>query len=805
MDIDEALLTGESMPVNKVSDVIQGEDVPLGDRINMTYSSTVLTKGRGKAIVTCTGMQTEIGKIAKRLLESGDNTKTPLQKSLDRMALVLLAIAILSVIIVFASAKFQVNHDVILYAISTSISVIPEGLVAVVTLTQAFGVHSMAKSKALVRRLAALELLGAVSNICSDKTGTLTQSKMVLTRMWRPSTGFYSVGGLGFSIEGEVKSESDESIVTKETMDAGFQTMVNAAALCNMAEVRKDKNEEWTGIGDPTEVALQVFAYKLNNGKPSLVKKDGDGTDSWKMISEYPFDSSIKRMSVLCRAPDGSHVAFLKGATERVLDSCVGVQMSEAGDVKHMSVKEIEDMVLPKVEALARGGLRVLSLATRRVKTEGEVAHDTFIRETIERDMIFLGLVGIYDPPRQESKDAVEECHQAGITVHMLTGDHIATATAIAREVSIVPATYGLEDDQELYNRVKANAKPHLGDGKKDLVMTAQRFDKLTEAEIDALPDLPLVIARCSPDTKVKMIEALHRRKKIAGMTGDGVNDSPSLKESDIGIAMGENGSDVAKQAADIVLVDDNFATIVKAIEEGRRVFGNISRFVVHMCSGNAAELTPLLLGLAIMDVNGESVFPMTPIQILFNNILTSSPPAMSLGLEPIHKDQMRQPPRSEKDGLFCWPNVIDILFYGFSIGVICLANFLIVIYGYGTGNLGVQCNGHYNDTCDEVYRARGALFATLTVIVLLHGFTCRDLRNSTWSISALRGPQNMYLYWSTLFGFILLIIALYVPVLNTEVFKHSGITWEWGMTAASVLVYIAVVEAYKWVKRRFF
>jgi Na+-exporting ATPase len=781
MDVDEALLTGESLPVNKVADVIQGEDVPLGDRINMCYSSTILTKGRGKAIVTAVGMQTEIGKIAKRLLESGDNTKTPLQKSLDRMALVLLAIAVLSVIIVFASAKFNITNDVVLYAISTSISVIPEGLVAVVTLTQAFGVHSMAKSKALVRRLAALELLGAVTNVCSDKTGTLTQSKMVLTRLWRPSTGFYSVSGLGFTTEGEVKSEVDESLVSKENMDDGFQTMVNCAALCNMSEVRKDKNTgEWSGIGDPTEIALQVFAHKLKNGKPSLIKKDdADSPGSWKLVAEYPFDSSVKRMSVLCRAPDGSHVAFLKGATERVLESCIGMQMSDKGDIKSMSPEKLQAIILPKVEELARGGLRVLSLATRRIKHEGPVSYDTFVRETIEHEMIFLGLVGIYDPPRKESKTAVEECHQAGITVHMLTGDHIATATAIAREVSIIPATYGLEDDPELYKRLKSSAQPHIGDNKNNLVMTAQRFDKMSEEEIDALEDLPFVIARCSPDTKVKMIEALHRRKKIAGMTGDGVNDSPSLKESDIGIAMGENGSDVAKQAADIVLVDDNFATIVKAIEEGRRVFGNIARFVVHMVSGNVAELTPLLLGLAFIDNSGGSVFPMTPIQILFNNILTSSPPAMSLGLEPVHKDQMLQPPRAKNDGLFSRSNLIDIIFYGFSIGVICLANFIVVLYGYGTGNLGEDCNGHYNDTCDEVYRARGALFATLTVIVLLHGFTCRDLRNSTWSLKALKGPKNIYLFWSTLFGFILLIVALYVPVLNTEVFRHKPIDWE--------------------------
>ncbi|RCH85118.1 hypothetical protein CU097_007040, partial [Rhizopus azygosporus] len=805
MDVDEALLTGESVPVNKATDAIQGEDVPLGDRINMGYSSTVLTKGRGKAIVTATGMQTEIGKIAKRLLDSGDSTKTPLQKSLDRMALVLLAVAIISIIIVFGAAKFHINDEVILYAISTSIAVIPEGLVAVVTLTQAFGVYSMAKSKALVRRLAALELLGSVTNVCSDKTGTLTQSKMVLTRLWRPNAGFYSVSGIGFTIEGQVKLESSDTIVTRENMDQGFQTLVNTAALCNMSEVRKDKQtNEWSGIGDPTEIALQVFAHKLQNGKPSLIKKN-NSDEGWELVAEYPFDSSVKRMSVLCRAPNGKSIAFLKGATERVLDCCVGVQMSDEHDIEFMSSQELQALVLPNVEALAKGGLRVLSLAYRRVKHEGQVTSDTFSREYIEQEMIFLGLVGIYDPPRAESKDAVDECHKAGITVHMLTGDHIATATAIAREVSILPATYGLDEDDEMYGRAKAAAKPHIGDGKTDLVMSAQRFDKLSVEQIDALPDLPLVIARCSPDTKVKMIEALHRRKKIAGMTGDGVNDSPSLKESDIGIAMGENGSDVAKQAADIVLVDDNFATIVKAIEEGRRVFGNVARFVVHMVSGNVAELTPLLLGLAFVDANGESVFPMSPVQILFNNIITSSPPAMSLGLEPIHKDQMLQPPRSRKDGLFSYSNLIDIHFYGVTIGIICLMNFIVVVYGWGTGNLGAGCNHYYSEACDEVFRARGALFATLTILILVHGFTCRDLRNPTWTWSALTGQQNKYLFWSTLFGLVLLVITLYVPVLNTDVFKHKPITWEWGMTAASVIVYIMIVEAYKGIKRKFF
>lgn len=343
---------------------------------------------------------------------------------------------------------------------------------------------------------------------------------------------------------------------------------------------------------------MQVFAHKLNLGKPSLVNDEG-----WKVIAEYPFDSSIKRMSVLAQSNDGNYVAFMKGATERTLSCCEGILTQDG--VKYMSQEGMEELIFPQVDKLARGGLRVLTLATRKIKADGPVTSETYTREAIEQQMIFLGLVGIYDPPRVESKDAVERCRQAGITVHMLTGDHIATATAIAREITILPADYDLDSKHQV-----------------ELVMPAQKFDKMSIEQIDALPELPLVIARCSPETKVKMIEALHRRKRISAMTGDGVNDSPSLKESDVGIAMGETGSDVAKQASDIILVDDNFATLVSAISEGRRVFANISRFVVHLLTANVALVVLLLLGLAFQDVSGMSVFPMSPLQILFTNCL---------------------------------------------------------------------------------------------------------------------------------------------------------------------------------------
>lgn len=520
-------------------------------------------------------------------------------------------------------------------------------------------------------------------------------------------------------------------------------------------------------------------------GKPSLTESEDKG--NWKLIAEYPFDSAIKRMSIIAQSPDGLYYAFIKGATERVIGSCVAARLGD--ETRSMNQDELDQLIMPQVEELAKGGLRVLTLGMKKIKAEGEIGPDTFTREAIEQDMEILGLVGIYDPPRAESRAAVAECHQAGITVHMLTGDHVATATAIAREVGILPDDYGLSDDPEKHP--------------KDLVMPATKFDKLSEEQIDAMPQLPLVIARCSPDTKVKMIEALHRRKRITGMTGDGVNDSPSLKESDIGIAMGQNGSDVAKQAAEIVLVDDNFATIVRAIEEGRRVFANISRFVVHMVSGNVSQVVPLVIGTGFFDNTNTSVFLMTPIQILFNNVLTSSPPAMSLGLEPVHPDQMLVPPRPTSEGLFSTSNVIDLMYYGWMMGIICLLNFIVVVYGYGNGQLGENCNKEYNPSCEVVYKARGTVFTTLTLMILLHGFTCRDLVNPVWTWSAwTKRKQNYYLLASFTGCVILMLIALYVPVLNTSVFKHRGIDWEWGIVAASILVYIILTEVWKFFKR---
>ncbi|GJJ74043.1 P-type Na+/K+ transporter [Entomortierella parvispora] len=801
LETDEALLTGESLPVQKNLEVIEKAEQSLGDRLNMVFASTTVVKGRAKGIVTTTGMKTQIGKIATTLMEVDGNEQTPLQKRLNKMAYFVFLAAIILVIIVFAVHKFKYSNEVAIYAISVAIAIIPEGLVAVVTLTMAFGVRRMAEVKAIVRRLSSLESLGAVTNICSDKTGTLTQSKMVAVRMWLPSDGFYRMTGTGFVPEGDIfrqgEQKNEEFEMQEEQIPTGsgsdhYLRALEAASLCNMAELRRtahpEANGEWTANGDPTEIALQVLAYKAGLAKPDLLEQ------GFRLVAEFPFDSSVKRMSVLYQGPHteegpGELFVFLKGATERVIGCCTywrdgDVERSLQGE-KGTERETFEDMITDRMNTLAEKGLRVLTLAYKHFDPPAgvDLVHD-LVRDQVETDMVFLGLVGIYDPPRAESRPAVLKCYDAGIRVHMLTGDHPSTAAAIAKEVAIIP-----ED-------VPTKNNP--------LIMTATQFDAMSDEEVDKLAELPRVVARCSPNTKVKMIAALHRRNLFASMTGDGVNDSPSLKAANVGIAMGQSGSDVAKQAADIVLTDDNFATIVQAVAEGRRMFANIQKFVQHLMSANVAEIVVLIVGLAFKDDDGNAVFPMSAVEILFLNMITSSPPAMGLGLEPASETNMHEPPRSAKQGLFSFEVVMDMFVYGFVMGALTFANFCIVIFGFGRGNLGYDCNATYSPSCKWVFRGRATSYACLTFLLLAHAINCRSLRESGWTpqnLSTLK--YNKMLWISLVVGSILVFPVIYIPGLNHDVFKHSGISYEWGLVVAALILFLMWAEFYKMIKRR--
>lgn len=853
-ETDEALLTGESLPVRKREEMTFEDNTGPGDRLNVGYSSSNVTKGRAKGLVFATGIYTEIGAIASQLREKdtkvrpvkrredgtakphryleaytltatdavgrflGLNVGTPLQKKLSKLAVLLFFIAVLCAIIVLAANEFRATQEVIIYAVATGLSMIPASLVVVLTITMAAGTKRMVKRNVVVRNLKSLEALGAVTDICSDKTGTLTQGKMVARGAWMPSQGTFTVENSTAPFDptaGDVRfhSSAPARIDLKAAGEAcggiiqpgehasslpatsSLHQFLNVACLANLATVSKNKEDAWEARGDPTEIAIQVLASRFGWNRGALT---GEEKSDWRDVAELPFDSDVKRMSVVMKHKDGSHHAFTKGAVERVIQICTKYAADESGEL--VDIEGFQDTILEHMQALAGLGLRVLALASKPLP--GEVKYndqDEVDRPSIECDLVFRGLVGLYDPPRPESAPAVRQCHEAGIEVHMLTGDHPETAKAIAIEVGILPTRMHL-----VARDIAAS-----------MVMTATQFDALSDDEVDQLPVLPLVIARCAPSTKVRMIEALHRRDRFCAMTGDGVNDSPSLRRADVGIAMGMAGSDVAKDASDIVLSDDNFASILAAIEEGRRIFDNIQKFVLHVLSENVAQAGTLLVGLAFKDSTGLSVFPLAPVQVVWIIMATSGLPDMGLGFERAVPDILSRPPRSLKEGIFTWEFLADMIVYGLWITLLCLASFVLVVYGFGNGNLGDRCNETYSDSCNLVFRARATTFACLTWFALFLAWEMVDTRRSffrmqpgskryltQWMIDVWR---NQFLFWAIIAGFVTLFPLLYIPTLNTVVFKHHPISWEWAIVFIAAFLFFLGVEAWKFAKRVYF
>lgn len=777
LETDEAFLTGESLPVAKQVEPIEEADCPVGDRIDMVFSGSTVTKGRATIVVTGTGMATEIGKIATALQSKAERTETgwaarwhwvkvklglaetsPLQYKLNSLAFCLLAAAIVTAIVVLATTGFKhIPRSMATYTVAAAVSMLPVSMVAVVSLTLAQASAALSRTHVLVRRMDAIEALAGIDNVCSDKTGTLTVGRMVVRKMWTQGRTFdFETGQDPFEPAGAI-TEDKAVIGTDDSMPTELRELALCTSLCNQATIEQGE-DGWTANGDPTETALQVAAHKLGLGKPSLLP-------DYVQIVEHPFDSSVKRMSIAYEH-DGKTLCFLKGAVERVLDCCT----TWAG---HPIKPTDRDTIMNEVENLARQGLRVLAFCERIADPSIDVAAQS--REDFESaPWTFLGLAGIYDPPRAESADAVADCAVAQIKVRMLTGDHPSTATAIALQIGILKPDY------------PPNA-----------VMTGQQFDSLTNAEVDALPDLPTVVARCAPETKVRMVDALHRRHETTAMTGDGVNDSPALKRADVGVAMG-TGSDVAKQASRIVITDDDFASIVVAIAKGRNVFKNLAKFLLYLLSGNVGELVVLIIGLAFRDSNNESVFPLSPVAALWINTLTAGPPAMALGLEPSSKDSMRLPP-SEYRTIFTREFLIDLMFYGWLMGAQALVNFVIVVYGYFPGNLGSRCN-EQREGCGDVFRARATCMATLQMVMLLHAFQCK---HTTRSIFRINLRNNQTLLWCVVILVLSTFPVIYIPVINDRVFLIKPIDWEWGIVFGQIFVYGAASELYKWAKRR--
>jgi len=815
--VDEAILTGESVPVTKVLNVMEkdkdgakdadGQDtITVGDRKNQAFFGCTVSRGRATGIVVGVGMGTELGKIAKTIGEKTES-KTNLQHQLETLAIGLFFFSCFLGVIVIAVNEFKLTAQVGLYAIALGVAIIPEGLVAVVTVCYSVGVSRMAKQNTIVRKLVALEVLGAVTDICSDKTGTLTMAKMVVRQFWIPENTRFKITGAGIDpTQGEFFQVADDDSETKIEVDSLTQDLkdfITVGALCNTSNLIAPSVDkpQWTSLGDPTEVALTVLAAKAKLEKKKIVVEK-----ELEFVQEYPFDSSIKRMSVVYKIGEGKTYSLAKGALESIYGICshikVGDEILPLEHAVSWEDKPIEEQLKSpyslaslqlKNEKLAGSGLRVLAFAT---KMSDEPADPEAAREHAESGLVFMGLVGMYDPPREETLPAVQQCKQAGIIVRMVTGDHPKTAAFIAKEVEIID---NFDDPTQP-------------------VLPASAFDAISDDDLDKHTYLPRVVARCSPDTKVKMVGALHRRNRIVAMTGDGVNDAPSIKKADVGIAMGMNGSDVTKQAAAIVLTDDNFSTIVQAVKEGRRMTDNIVKFVIHLMSGNVAEVVVLVCGLGFKDSDGYSVYPMSPLQILWVNMVTSSPPALGLAMENAEPTIMDKKPIGRGHVLIRTLVFLDTIVYGGMIGILSLANFIIVCFAYGEGTLNSSHCGSYKDStdigywttvngqkeyvagaCDNIFRARGTCFGTCTLLILFHAYNCKDL---TQSIFQMKKDDNSFLFWAVCLGVVTLIPTLCpIPVLEdiaTEVFYQKAISWEWAWIVGAIFVFMIFAELYK-------
>ncbi len=601
MKVEESALTGESVPVQKDAEFVAEGDVTLGDRLNMAYLSTSVAYGRGEGVVVKTGMETEIGKIAKMISETADEM-TPLQKRLGDLGKILGILAVILCVALFCVALFQ-GRDIIemlLTAISLAVAAIPEGLPAVVTIVLALGVQKMVKVHTIVRKLPAVETLGAVSVVCSDKTGTLTQNKMTVTKVYTDEA---------LRHVSELRYDTDERFI-------------NGFVLCTDASVDGD-----TRIGDPTELALIDMGLSLGIDKETLEK-------SQPRINELAFDSDRKMMTTVHRQTSGEIIAYTKGAMDRIIDRCVSIAVN--GNIRPITAEDKEN-IHSAAKEMASMALRVLALAVKQNDHTAE-----------EVNLVFVGLVGMIDPPRPEAKDAVEIFRGASVTTVMITGDHIDTAFAIAKELGIA------ESEEQC--------------------ITGDKLNHMTQQDLNAAVPHLRVFARVSPENKVMIVNAFRSHGHIVSMTGDGVNDAPSLKTADIGVAMGITGTDVAKGAADMVLTDDNFATIEKAIEEGRNIYNNIKKSVLFLLSSNLGEIITMFVAI----ISGFAT-PLKAIHILWVNLITDSLPGLALGVDSGDPDIMKIPPRDPKESLFAKGGFAITIFFGVVIGAITLSAFLAV------------------------------------------------------------------------------------------------------------------------------
>jgi Ca2+-transporting ATPase len=770
--VEEASLTGESVPVQKNADLALDAALPLGDRKNMAYSSTVVTYGRGRGLVVATGMQTQIGLIAE-MIQSFETEPTPLQKKLDKLGrtLGIAALIVCGLVFLVGIVRYLLNPtpgitlveailDLFIVAVSLAIAAVPEGLPAVVTICLALGMQRMIARNALLRRLPAVEALGSATVICSDKTGTLTQNAMTVTQVWADDTLLY-VSGEGYSPEGAFADDAQE--VDAATLPA-VNLLLRAALLCNDAHLETTEGQNghdgWRMVGDPTEGALVVAAAKAGYWREE-VERD------LPRVAEIPFDSERKRMTTiheLRRSPyernghepearfgsNVTHLAFVKGAPDVLLSLCDRIFRSDA--IEPLTAAD-RAQILDVNAGRASNALRVLAVAAQGLGSVPSGAEAGWTPQDTEHHLVFVGLLGMIDPARLEVKPAIALARHAGIKTVMITGDYPNTAVAIAREIDL------------------------LRPGGK--VLTGHDLDGLDDNEFAQVVEDVDVYARVSPQHKVRIVEALQAKGHIAAMTGDGVNDAPALKRADIGVAMGITGTDVSKETAAMVLTDDNYASIVSAVEEGRIIYANIRKFVFYLLSCNVGEILIIFLATLL----GWSL-PLTAIQLLVLNLLTDGAPALALGLETGEPDIMNRPPRNPDEPIINREMVIGTAIQAIAITVATLGAFRI---GLALAP-------------DNVAHAQTLAFATLSISELFRAYTARSERYNIWQIGVF---SNRFMQWAVLSSLAILLAIIYLPFLD-PIFGTTFLTpRDWLLVLPLIMLPSLVAEITKLFLRR--
>ncbi len=725
LKVDEASLTGESVPVEKKISILR-EDTALGDRKNMVFMGTNATYGKATAVVVGTGMSTELGKIAEKI-QTMEKEKTPLQMRLDRVGKQIGIIVVILCVIIFLAGTLVSKIDPIfmfLVAVALAVAAVPEGLPAVVTVTLARGMRLMVRRNAVVRKLPAVETLGSTDIICSDKTGTLTRNEMTIRKIF--------VNNRAIDVSGEGYDPSGEFLMNGVRIDPGIaelQLLLRICALCNNASLSKT-GSGWKIIGDPTEASLIVAASKAGIEQDQI-------NEEFLRIAELPFDSERKRMTTIHKTSEGDRVAYVKGAPDVILKLCTSLY--DNGAKREMTEKDREKLLLVN-DSYAKDALRVLGAAYKKLDHMGDFTEDS------ERDLVFVGLLGMIDPPREDAIKAINVCKKAGIRPIMITGDHKLTAIAVAKEMGM------------------------FREG--DRVLTGLELDKISDEDLGNMVEEVVIYARVSPEHKLRIVQALKEKGHIIAMTGDGVNDAPALKKADIGVSMGITGTDVTKEASDMVLIDDNFASIVAAVGEGRGIYDNIKLFIKYLLSCNMGEVMTIFIGMMAL-----SKLPLLPLQILWMNLLTDAAPALALGWNPSDPDIMSRKPRDPKEHIITRNTLMGFMGIG---ALMCLGTLLVFNHYLGAGE----------------GKAQTMAFTTLIMFQMFYVLSCRSEVFPFFKVGVF---SNRYLIIAVMFSVLMQVAVVNLPFLQMIFGTVTLTVHEWLLTVIVSSTAFFIPEFFKY------